>query len=186
MTRILIALLFLLSTSASAGELVVCPLPNQCVQGLYPQPSGGPFSVFLFCDDALGMNIGVINTSGAAGPGKIDLPPPKNWDRWDVNDRFWQERDWATDITSFGWSPDLKYLYVATSSVYGKGGLYKLDLIKRTYTRLLPERGKSQIAKHGYESLIISINEQTGVVTAQSTFFNASTNRTETVRAELK
>jgi len=34
---------------------------------LHSQPNKGPFSVFLFCDDALGSNIGVILTEPGGG-----------------------------------------------------------------------------------------------------------------------
>src|SRR5436190_23049912 len=109
MNKVLVLLLFSISTKA-ADRYVVQVAAKECVQKLYKQPADGPFSVFVFCDDALGVNIGVINTAGGAGPGAIQLSPPPEWSKWDVNDRFWQKSEWATDVTSFAWSLDLKVL----------------------------------------------------------------------------
>ena len=120
MVRMLATLLLLLSPVVVLGaELLTRASGKNCVHGLHQQPPGGPFSVFLFCDDAAGSNIGVVNALPGAGPGKIDLGELKEWNNWDVNSRFWQDKEWATDVTSFAWSPDLKFLYVATGEVYG-------------------------------------------------------------------
>jgi hypothetical protein len=62
------------------------------------------------------------------------------WDKWYTNDRFWQDKRWATDVVNFLWSPSLRYLYVATSGIYGDGGLFKLDLKERSSVRLLPDQ----------------------------------------------
>ena len=56
----------------SSSYLIQAQFEN-CQHGLHAQPNGGPFSVFLFCDDALGSNIGVILTQPGAGPGNIKL-----------------------------------------------------------------------------------------------------------------
>jgi len=186
MKRILFVLAVLLSTSASAGELLVRPSPAKCVQGLYPQPPGGPFSVFLFCDDAAGMNIGVINTSGGAGPGKIELPQPKIWNIWQVYDRFWQEQAWSADITSFAWSGDLKYLYVATSGIYGTGAVFKLDLLGRTYQMLFPDKALLGTIKSTYTSEITGVNPKTGKLTVVLSYYSESEKRTTTKTAEVK
>lgn len=182
----LFALSLLLSASAAADSLVVHISPGKCIQGLYKQPPGGPFSVFLFCDDALGSNLGVVDTAGGAGPGEIDLAPPKQWNKWAVNNRFWQDPTWATDVTSFAWSTNLKYLYVATSSTYGQGGLYKLDLVNRTYKQLLPRPGMSQSAKGSYESVIVRLSHKTGLLTVRSRFFDALSRKTKTQVTTLK
>jgi hypothetical protein len=179
----LLAFLLVFGGTASAGGLVTKASPKHCVQGLYSQPPGGPFSVFLFCDDAQGINIGVVNTSAGAGPGAITLAPPMEWDKWDVNNRFWQEPDWATDITSFAWTADLRYLYVATSYVYGTDGLYKLDLVKRSYTKLLPLKAPSKYAKL---FVITGIDKQSGTVTVNSTYFDPVAKKTETKTVEIK
>jgi hypothetical protein len=124
----------------------------------------------LFCDDALGSNIGVINEKA-----------PALWEKWDVSDRFWQDRIWCTDINSFAWSPDLRYLYVATSSIYGNGGFYKLDLIHRKATRLIPSEITPYFTetKHAYETEIKSIGSESGQVEVTFDFFNATKNSRE-------
>ena len=167
------------STSIMAEAYLVKASGKSCVPGLYSQPAGGPFSVFLFCDDAAGSNIGVVNTEGAAGPGRIELPPPKTWDKWSVNNRFWQDAEWATDITSFAWSPDLRALYVATSEVYGTGSLYKLDLVKRTFARLIPNSGERRDSGLGYSAEINGINLRTGEVSAAVSISSEAPRKTE-------
>jgi len=107
----------------TASQLVQLSTKN-CISGLKKQPDGGPFSVFIFCDAAQGENIGVINTTGAAGPGTILLPHPKVWRQWTVYNRFWQDKKWSSYVTSFAWSTNKKYLYVATAAISGTGELY--------------------------------------------------------------
>jgi len=181
MARVVAALLLLVSCAANAtdSEGVVKASGKNCVHGLHQQPTGGPFAVFLFCDDGLGSNLGVINTSGGAGPGRIDLPQPKLWEKWDVNDRFWQDPEWATDITSFAWAKDLKSLYVATSEVYGTGALYKLNLVTRTFVKLVPTPAMRLNSKYGYSTEIKHINSRTGDVSVNFSAFNPSSQKTE-------
>lgn len=94
-----------------------------CVGGLHDQPQQ-IFSAFVFCDSALGTNIGVILK---------DLNGPFDSKKWWPTNRFWQDNDWASDVTSFAWDPSSHFLVVATSAVYGTGAVYRLDLAKRTY-----------------------------------------------------
>ncbi|MBI5483653.1 MAG: hypothetical protein HY888_04215 [Deltaproteobacteria bacterium] len=68
---IAVAAIFM-TTSVSAEERLVDVAPK-CKHGLHSQPNKGPFSVFLFCDDALGANIGIILTERGAGPGNVPL-----------------------------------------------------------------------------------------------------------------
>jgi hypothetical protein len=112
---------------------------SNCEHRLHPQPDKGPFSVFLFCDDALGSNMGIILTEPGGGPGAMELTGDSIWDKWQTNDRFWQDKLWATDVVNLLWSPSLRYLYVATSGMYGDGGFFKLDLKERAHVRLLPD-----------------------------------------------
>jgi hypothetical protein len=181
-----VAMLTALPVCAATSEYVVSVSPNKCTQGLYQQPAGGPFSVFLFCDDAAGVNIGVVNTAGAAGPGRIDLGRVKRWDKWQVNDRFWQEAPWATDITSFAWSPDLKALYVGTSEIYGTGALYKLDLINRTYQALVPKSDWRLDPKYGHAATITDIDPKTGEVSIEFATFDDASKRTDVRRLKVK
>jgi hypothetical protein len=140
---------------------------RNCRQGLYAQPHKGAFSVFLFCDDALGSNIGVILINPGAGPGKMGFGGAEVWVKWDTNDRFWQETKWATDVINFAWSPSLRYLYVATCGIYGDGGFFKLDLIDRVFDRLLPKPSAkySDQLQMGYFTKIEKLDLKKGVVT---------------------
>jgi hypothetical protein len=141
---------------------------KNCRHGLHPHPRGGSFSVFLFCDDALGSNIGVILAEPGAGPGKIRLTGPKVWDKWDTNNRFWQEKEWATDVVNFAWSPSFRYVYVATSAMYGDGGFFKLDLKDRVSERLLPKPSAKywdQLQMMGYLTQIEKLDLKKNVIT---------------------
>jgi hypothetical protein len=136
----------------------------------------------LFCDDALGSNIGVINNSPAAGPGNIPLPHPREWSHWQTYDRFWQEKAWATDITSFAWSLDLKYLYVATDSIYGSGGIYRLDLTKRKAIDLRPKESSIKI----YSTRIKSMSDQSGTIIVEAMFHDTESGKRGTKEYKLK
>jgi len=151
----IIPLLSIVMGNALAGEssdYLIQVAPNNCKHGILSQPNGGPFSVFIFCDDAAGVNIGIVLTEPGAGPGSIELTGHKAWDGWDTNDRFWQNKKWATDVVSFAWSPSLKFAYVGTSGVYGDGGLFKLSLVDRTFSRILPNPSAKYFSnlKSGY------------------------------------
>jgi len=140
---------------------------EKCQHGLHPQPNGGPFSVFLFCDDALGSNIGVILTQPGAGPGNIKLNDDQIWNQWDTSDRFWQDNLWATDVVNFLWSPSLRYLYVATSGVYGDGGFFKLDLQAHVSECVLPDTSENYFSglKTGYLTSIEKVDTKNEVIT---------------------
>ena len=189
MVRAITMLLLLLSpVYALSDELLTKVSAKNCVHGLHQQPTGGPFSVFLFCDDAAGSNIGVVNALPGAGPGKIDLGELKEWNNWDVNNRFWQDKDWATDVTSFAWSPDLKFLYVATGEVYGTGCLYKLDLVARTAKKLVPDAAtRKRIPKDAStETEINSIDAATGTLRVTLSFYNSKSQAPERLTVTVK
>lgn len=174
MTRIAATIVFLITSTITHGQDVVTLSPANCEQGLYPQPPGGPFSLFLFCDGALGVNVGVVNTSGAAGPGRIELPQPKIWDKWYVNNRFWQDSAWATDVTSFAWSTDLKHLFIATSGIYGTASVYKLNLPNRTHEKLYPDATINLDSNYQYVATINHINSTTNSVSLVYGYFDDS------------
>jgi hypothetical protein len=182
----IVALLMALPVHAGTTSHLVTASPKECAQGLYQQPNGGPFSVFLFCDDAGGVNIGVVNTSGGAGPGLIDLGPRKEWGKWSVNDRFWQEPAWATDITSFAWSPNLRALYIGTAEIYGTGKLYKLDLINRTAQAIAPKSEWRLNPKLGHSTTITGIDLTTGEVSVEFSIFDESSKGTEVRKLKVK
>ncbi|MGD9305991.1 MAG: hypothetical protein PVF79_17100 [Desulfobacterales bacterium] len=66
-----ISIIFLCSPTAASEETYLFKFepPNKhCPHGLHQQPNGGPYSVYVFCDDAGGTNIGIILTE----PGPYD------------------------------------------------------------------------------------------------------------------
>jgi len=89
----------------------------------------------IYCEDALGIYLAVIH----AVP--IGSPAAKNG-KWSLEDRYWSDPLWASDVTGFKWSPEGNKLFVSTSEIYGSGGLFELDLFKRKATQLLP-KGKA-------------------------------------------
>lgn len=102
-------------------------LPGECRHGLDLQPEG-PFAVMVFCDEGVGTTIGIV----------LHAPDAVGGSGWRAENRFWQEREWARDVTSFLWDPERMVLYVGTSAVFGKGGLFRLDLGRRLVRRLVP------------------------------------------------
>lgn len=151
---------------ADSSYDVVSIESSACRHGLHPQPDGGPFSLFVFCDEALGSNIGVILTEPGAGPGSIERHGQKIW-TWVPSRRFWQEPTWAADVTSFVWSPSRKFVYVATSGVYGDGGVFQLDLEHRRVTRIIPDpsaRYADQL-RQGFLTRIQSVDRERRIVT---------------------
>jgi hypothetical protein len=166
------------SVAGDSASFLVEVYGSKCTPGLHPQPRNGPFSVFVFCDDALGSNIGIVLTNGSAVTRRFD---PFSEGKWDTNNRFWQDPVWATDVKNFAWSPDLRYLYVATSSIYGNGGFYKLDLIQRKVTRLIPSEITPYFkeTKYAYDTEIKRIDLGNGQVEVSFDFFNVSKNARE-------
>jgi hypothetical protein len=130
-----------LQSTADTPAYVVQAYPKVCKHGLYEQPTK-EFSVFLFCDDAQGSNIGVILTRAGVGP--VEGEPAY---KWGTAKRFWQSGPWVTDVMSFTWSQSGRFLYVATSPIYGDGGLFELDLIMQEWRRVIPETSSSEIKR---------------------------------------
>jgi hypothetical protein len=109
----------------TAGECPIVAGPETA--GFHDQPAG-PFAALITFEDAFGSQLGLIYR------GTLGVPA---FGAWTLTDRFWQESDWASDVTSICWSRDDR-LFVATSGVYGHGGLFALDLVARKARRLAP------------------------------------------------
>jgi len=109
---------------------------------IYRQPNG-PFVIYSFPEMAQGNYIGIIFHDIMGGPLK---------GKWKIANRFWQEGTWCEDVINFAWSFDGKFLFVATSSIYGDGGLYKLDLYNKSYEQLYPTK-----LEEAYDYMIIEI-----------------------------
>ncbi len=125
--------------SASMGKWAF--KPGDCPTGLHHQPNG-PFAVLLFCEDALGTYLAVVYLD------PIGSPVTQNG-RWRLNDRYWHESVWGSDITGFQWSEDGTRLQVSTQGVYGAGGFFELNLKARTWTQRLPKGMQVSIEKPG-------------------------------------
>lgn len=124
-------LLLVTSVTASAQEDSWQKAPGNCVPGLHSSPKG-PFAVMIYCEDALGIYLAVIHAAPMGAPAAQS-------GKWSLEDRYWFDPLWASDITGFKWSSDGRELFVSTSGIYGSGGLFELDLFKRKATQLLPK-----------------------------------------------
>lgn len=134
-------LMLIASIAASAQEYSWQQAPGNCVPGLHSSPKG-PFSVMIYCEDALGVYLAVIRVAPMGAPADQS-------GKWSLEDRYWFDPLWASDITGFKWSSDGRKLFVSTSEIYGSGGLFELDLFKRKATQLLPEGEPVSINKPG-------------------------------------
>ena len=115
--------------------------PGNCVTGLHHQ-TDGPFAALLFCEDALGDYLAVVDLDPIRAPATYD-------GKWTLNDRYWHEEIWGSDITGFQWSKDGKKLYVSTEGVYGAGGFFELDLKSRSWVQRLPKDRRVSINNPG-------------------------------------
>ncbi len=159
---------WLIALSACGAALAASPgrvtFDGKCLGGLHDQP-GQIFTVFVFCDPPLGTNIGVILKDLS---GEFDS---KKW--WPTN-RFWQDHAWAADVTSFAWDPSGPGLFVGTSSTYGTGAVYRLDLSKRTYEPVfriddldqsLVARERSALKAESHDAIVESVDTAKRTVT---------------------
>ena len=151
---ILVAATASAETSESNSDRVLQLFPAKCRPGLHHQP-GGPFAVLIFCENALGSHIGVVYYDNLANPFV---------DSWGLTDRFWQQPAWAADVDSLAWSPDGKFLYVATGEVYGTGGLFALDLRTRTWRRIEPPGSPDSTTDSGIGFHILGVDPEAGVL----------------------
>lgn len=122
MSRYTIILLILLPTNVWSDNVI--SLNKACQPGLHPLEKS-QFSLYLSCEGALGNYVGIIMSGNWSQFGNA---------KWDIGNRFWYEAGWGKDVTSIFFHKEDSTLYIATSSIYGNGGLYKLDLInKKSY-----------------------------------------------------
>jgi hypothetical protein len=116
--------------------------PKKCQQDLRYGP-GKKFAVYVFCDDAMGTTIGIINTQPGfyLGPGSEKA--------WALENRFWQEASWARDVHSIEWSEDGLRLTVWAGAVYGTNKKYVLDLVRRKIESETNSPGYGWVEKEG-------------------------------------
>jgi len=122
-------MVLLMGAYAFADTNILKVSPKFCKHGLN-QPEHDDFAVFIFCDDALGSQIGVILTRPGVGPIEVNT-------EWSATNRFWQEGPWMRDVKEMVWSKSGSYLYVLTSDIYSEEALYELDLKQRKALELL-------------------------------------------------
>lgn len=158
LTRMLITLSLLLFASSAVADEVndiykIRPYSRNYTEPIIVHQPNGPFAAIIFPEDALGDYLGVILYDIGSQPGENTT--------WDLGDRFWQDKTWADDITSIAWGPSGKYLYVATSEIYGDGGIFQLNLLEKTFIKIYPtEDNRKEFGIHGklgYETEIMEI-----------------------------
>ncbi len=154
---VITTLLISISSFSHANEIVTDVYPSKCVHGIHQQPKGY-FAAMVFCDDAAGTHMGVICYAEGVCQ-KSEYPDGTRFDGWALDNRFWQTSTWGSDVTNFVWSQDNNYLFVATNSIYGSGGLYQLDLERRIEKQLLPT------TKVGSGYSIISLSKDGKILT---------------------
>jgi hypothetical protein len=155
--NLIIAFLIVASLSSTQAGEVINLGPEKCKHGLLFQPNG-PFAVMLFCEDALGDHIGVTYYTPMGVPYQ---------GKWSLTDRFWQHADWGADVTALAWDNTGKFLFVTTSSIYGSGAVYCLDLMNRKATKLFPQtkyKKEMEKIKSPCQPKILGINEKTQTV----------------------
>jgi len=118
----------------------------------FPDPTHRS-GVVVFGDDATGTTVGVVKTTNWASD---DVERGWRQDR-----RFWQEKEWSLNVTSFGWSRDGRYLFVATSDIYGTGEVYQLDVDRRRWAVLFPREREEALDGHCWSSEIERIGDNT-------------------------
>jgi hypothetical protein len=116
------------------------------------QPKGN-YAVIFFYEDALANYCSVIYYN--------PMRDPRDG-AWSISQRIWQDPIWSDDVSSIAWSPNGEYLYVATSQVYGEGGLFRLTLKEKTYKRLLPKADES--IPDTFLTYIEQIDKKTGIM----------------------
>jgi hypothetical protein len=154
---VIITLIMSITSMSHANEAAIDVYPSKCIHGIQQQPKGS-FAAMVFCDDAAGTHIGVICYDAGVCQ-KSEYPDGNRFDGWALDNRFWQTSTWGLDVTNFVWSQDNKYLFIATNSIYGSGGLYQLDLERRIEKQLLPINKSVSSGSPGSGYSIISLSK---------------------------
>jgi hypothetical protein len=137
-----------------------------CEHGLHRQPNG-PMAILLFCEDALGDYIGIVYYDLMGAPSPIDFARGLSeedrvdcYKKWSLGNRMWQESLWASDVTSYAWTPDGTKLYLTTSGIYGSGAFYELDLIRKNHRQIAPSNRKATAGEPGPGYVITRIDNK--------------------------
>jgi hypothetical protein len=136
--------------------------------GILSKQPNGPFAAMLFNEFAQGTHIGIIYYKQMGSPAD---------GRWWISERFWQGDPWSADITSFAWDRSGKYLFIGTSEVYGDGGLFRLDLYKKEYSRHYPKTDGERKRDGITSTEIIEISQTNDKLKVQVTLADYKTTR---------
>ena len=90
--------------------------------------TNSPYSLLTFCEGALGSYLAIIYSDKMLAPAD---------GAWGLNDRYWQHDLWGQDVTSYYFDSQKALLYVATSEIYGEGGIYRLDLRNKKFETMI-------------------------------------------------
>jgi hypothetical protein len=141
-------------------------------------------AIILFCEDALGIYIGLVYYDNMTSPvpdlfyKRLSETEKKAYYKtWSLDNRMWQASIWASDVTSYAWSPDGDNLYVGTSNIYGSGGLYELDLVRRQYKQIAPSEKEVNIEKPGPGYMITRLDKDKGNLYYQPVPWDADQNK---------
>ncbi len=139
---------------------------DTCHHGIHKQPNG-PMAIFLFCEDAVGTYIGVVYYDLMEAPAPLhfvrrlsESEKETFYKNWSLANRMWQDPVWASDVTSYAWSFDGTKLYFGTSSIYGSGAFYELDLVRKKHRQIAPTGKKVTINNPGPGYLITRIDKE--------------------------
>ena len=105
-----------------------------------------------------------------------------NYPKWMLGNRIWEDSMWDSDVTSFAWGPAGNNIYVATSNIYGGGGLFEVDLISRKASKIYPMKDNK---KFGYTVEILGIDIQSNTLEILKRTYNDSERSWREERAKI-
>lgn len=142
-------------------------------QRIFKQPNG-PYAVIFFNQYAHGNYIGLVYYNTMDSVLLVDAP-------WGYSKRFWQDEEWCSDVNNFAWSFSGKYLYIATSIIYGSGKLFELDLFNKKSRAIWPSDQQIKKLKGEYIGTYITSIDSTN----QQMKVMAKSDK-ETINSEIK
>ncbi len=151
---LLIVIVIIISSSPLQAKDQIVNLIQKCTGGKHEQPNG-PFAVIVFCEGALGNYIALYYKEIMRNP----LSP--KYPKWMLGNRVWEDSEWGSDVTGFVWGSAGDNLYVATSNIYGEGGLFDVDLKSRKASKMYPLSGKDNL---GYTIEIVDLDRESKTI----------------------
>lgn len=136
------------------ASVQIINVSNDCQHGLQ-EFQNKPFAMYVFCDDAVGNQIGFIWTRAGISDDSI----PQNQNKWSEADRFWQEKPWAQDVVDVAILKTKNVAIVSTENIYSQAGIWLLDLNTRSYKALPFQTKKFKISDVQTMLNIVSIDE---------------------------